>query len=65
MVGESVYNNKFLREFCHINGAVAMDLDERFSGWKLGLWSRWQLKRRKFGSCWMGWLFIDFLFDRL
>jgi len=37
VVGESVYADDFRREFGHINGTVAVDLDERFTGWKLGV----------------------------
>jgi len=37
VIGESVYEDDFRREFGHIDGAVALDLDEWFSWWKLGI----------------------------
>ena len=37
VIGESVYEDDFRREFGPIDGAVAVDLDERFAGWKLGI----------------------------
>jgi hypothetical protein len=37
VIGESVYEDDFRREFGHIDGAVAVDLDERFAGWKSGI----------------------------
>jgi hypothetical protein len=37
VIGESVYEDDFRREFGHIDGAVAVDLDERFAGWKLAI----------------------------
>jgi hypothetical protein len=57
VIGESVYKDDFRREFGPIDGAVAVDLDERFAGWKLGNWgllSRLQLNQRSCGNCWMG-----------
>ena len=32
VIGESVYEDDFRREFGHIDGAVAVDLNERFAG---------------------------------
>ena len=37
VIGESVYKDDFRREFGPIDGAVALDLDDRFAGWKLGI----------------------------
>jgi len=37
VIGKSVYEGDFRREFGHIDGAVAIDLDERYAGWKLGI----------------------------
>ncbi len=37
VIGETVFEDGFRREFGHIDGAVAVDLDERFAGWKLGI----------------------------
>jgi len=37
VIGESVYEDDFRREFGKIDGVVAVDLDERFAGWKLGI----------------------------
>ena len=37
VIGESVYEDDFRREFGPIDGAVTLDLDQRFAGWKLGI----------------------------
>ena len=37
VIGESIYEDDFWRAFGSIDGAVAVDLDGRFSGWKLGI----------------------------
>jgi hypothetical protein len=37
VIGNSVCEDDFRREFGLIDGAVALDLDERFAGWKLGI----------------------------
>jgi len=37
IIGESVYEDDFRREFGHIDSAVALDLDERYAGWKLSI----------------------------
>jgi hypothetical protein len=37
IIGDSVYEDDCQREFGHIDGAVAIDLDERFAGWKLSI----------------------------
>jgi hypothetical protein len=34
VIGESVYEDDFRREFGHVDGAVAVDLDERYAVWK-------------------------------
>jgi len=34
VIGDSIYKDDFRREFGPIDGAVAVDLDERFAGWK-------------------------------
>jgi hypothetical protein len=33
VIGESVYADHFKKRFAAIDGAVAVDLDERFTGW--------------------------------
>ena len=33
------------REFGDLNGAVAVDLDERFTGWKLGITQSVEIKK--------------------
>ena len=58
VIGESVYEDDFRREFVHIDGAVAVDLDERFAEWKLGRVESVAIERGKCGSCWMCWLCI-------
>jgi hypothetical protein len=57
VIGESVYEDDFRREFDHIDGAVAMDLDERFAGRKLGIVQSVAIKR---GDVWelLDWLVI-------
>ena len=37
VIGESAYEDDFRREFGPVDGAVAVDLDERFAEWKLGI----------------------------
>lgn len=37
IIGDSVYNCAFQEKFDGLDGAVAVDLDERFSGWKMGI----------------------------
>jgi hypothetical protein len=37
IIGDSVYEDDFRREFGHIDGAVAVDLDELYAGWQLGI----------------------------
>jgi hypothetical protein len=37
IIGDSVYKDDFRERFGPIEGVVAVDLDERFSGWKLGI----------------------------
>jgi hypothetical protein len=37
VIGESVYEDDFRREFGQIEGAVAVDLDGQFAGWKLAI----------------------------
>ena len=37
VIGKSIYEDDFRREFGPIDGAVAIDLDERFANWKLGI----------------------------
>jgi hypothetical protein len=37
VIGESVYEDDFRERFGPIEGAVAVDLDERYAGWKLGI----------------------------
>ena len=37
VIGESVYEDDFRKRFGPIEGAVAMDLDEQFTVWKLGI----------------------------
>jgi len=37
VIGVSVYEDDFRREFGHIDGAAAIDLDERYAGWKLSI----------------------------
>ena len=37
VIGESVYEDDFRREFGPIEGTVALDLDERFADWKLAI----------------------------
>jgi hypothetical protein len=44
VIGESVYEDDFRREFGYIDGAVAVDLDERFAGWKLGIMQSMAIK---------------------
>lgn len=36
MFGTSVYKDDFRERFSGLEGAVALDLDERFAGWKFG-----------------------------
>jgi hypothetical protein len=37
VIGETVYEDDFRREFGPVEGSVVVDLDERFAGWKLGI----------------------------
>jgi len=37
VIGDSVYEDDFCREFGLFDGAVAVDLDKRFAGWKLAI----------------------------
>jgi len=37
VIGKSVYEDDFRQKFGPIEGAVAVDLDERFAGWKFGI----------------------------
>jgi hypothetical protein len=37
IIGESVYNCDFQEKFSGLDEAVAIDLDERFVGWKMGI----------------------------
>jgi len=37
IIGESVYEDDFRKRFRPIEGAVAVDLDERFAGWKFAI----------------------------
>ena len=37
IIGDSVYKDDFRREFGRLDGPVALDLDERFVGWKMGI----------------------------
>ncbi len=37
IIGESVYDCDFREKFGSLDGAVAVDLDERFAGWKMGI----------------------------
>jgi hypothetical protein len=34
VIGESVFEDDFRKRFSSVDGAVALDLDERFKGWK-------------------------------
>lgn len=43
-VGESVYECDFREKFGKLEGAVALDLDERFVGWKMGIVQSMALK---------------------
>ena len=45
VIGESVHEGDFRREFGHIDGAVAVDLDKRFAGWKLGIGESVSIKK--------------------
>jgi hypothetical protein len=45
VIGESVYGDDFRRELGPTDGAVAVDLDERFAGWKLGIVESVAIKR--------------------
>jgi uncharacterized iron-regulated protein len=47
VIGESVYEDDLRRDFGYIDGAVAVDLDERFAGWKLGIVESVAIKRGK------------------
>jgi hypothetical protein len=37
IIGDSVYKCDFRKKFSKLDGAVAVDLDERFAGWKMGI----------------------------
>ena len=37
MIGESIYKDNFRKRFGPIEGTLAIDLDERFAGWKLAI----------------------------
>jgi hypothetical protein len=37
IIGNSIYECDFRKKFSGIDGAVALDLDERFTGWKMGI----------------------------
>jgi len=37
IIGDSVYEDDFREKFGPIEGAVALDLDERFAGWKMDI----------------------------
>jgi hypothetical protein len=37
IIGESVYEDDFRFRFGDLDGAVAVDIDERFAGWKMGI----------------------------
>jgi hypothetical protein len=34
VIGKSVYEDDFRKRFSGLEGSVALDLDERFDGWK-------------------------------
>jgi hypothetical protein len=53
VIGESVYKDDFRREFGPIDGAVALDLDARYAGWKLGIVDSVAIKRGE------GWELLD------
>lgn len=44
VIGESVYEDDFRRQFAQIDGAVAVDLDDRYAGWKLGITQSMSIK---------------------
>ena len=60
MIGESVYEDDFRREFVPLDGAVALDLDERFTGWNWEFLQSVAIKSAEVWGCWMGWLYIEF-----
>ena len=37
VIGESVYEDDFREKFAGLDGTVAIDLDGRYAGWKLGI----------------------------
>ena len=37
IIGNFVYKDDFRNQFGDFNGAVAVDLDERFADWKMGI----------------------------
>ena len=37
VIGESIFQDDFGDRFSGLDGAVALDLDERFAGWKPGI----------------------------
>jgi hypothetical protein len=37
VIGDSVYEDDFRRRFGPVEGAIALDLDDRFVGWKLAI----------------------------
>jgi hypothetical protein len=37
IIGDSVYEDDFREKFGPIEGAVALDLDERFAGWEMDI----------------------------
>ncbi len=46
VIGETVFEDDFRRrEFGHIDGVVAVVLDERFAGWKLGIGESVSIKK--------------------
>jgi hypothetical protein len=45
VIGESVCEDDFRGQFGHIDGAVAVDLDERFAGWRLGILESVSIKK--------------------
>ncbi len=37
IIGDSIYECDFRGKFGSLDGAIAVDLDERFAGWKMGI----------------------------
>ena len=50
LIGESVYEDDFRREFGLNDGTIAVDLGERYAGWKLAITQTVAIKPAEVGE---------------